>query len=193
MVSEGPGLRRAAQSAIEANILQRQENTGPLADVLATYLSSPAATDKVASSHAASRAWYTVNGDIERAHTAGLFVRVPKRPGALPILTVYVDSRARVVDFSANREIYLARLSRAGIEFEEIEFRLSKRPVGARSGTAPVERPTSAPEPPPLDQRDAEKIAQLCTSLPASLRKSVSRAMGASYRREYARQSGNDE
>jgi hypothetical protein len=193
LVSEDHAARRPAQSELEAEILRCQANAGPLADVLATYLSSPATTDKVASSHAAARAWYAVNGDIERGHTAGLFVRVPKRAGGLPVLIVYVDSKARATDFSANREIYLARLSRAGLEFEELEFRLSKRPVSLRPGTVHTALSEPAPEPPPLDPRDDEKIELLCASLPESLRKSVSRAMSASYRLERARQSGNDE
>lgn len=189
MVSEDHAARRPAQSELEAEILRRQANAGPLADVLATYLSSPATTDKVTSSHVAARAWYAVNGDIERGHTAGLFVRVPKRPGALPVLIVYVDSKARATDFSANREIYLARLSRMGLEFEEIEFRLSKRPVSPRLGAVHTVPPGPAPETPQLDPCDDEEIERLCAPLPEFLRKSVSRAMSASYRLERARQS----
>lgn len=42
-----------------------------------------------------TRAWHAVNGDIERAHTTGTFVRDPRRGESGPVLVVYVDSLSR--------------------------------------------------------------------------------------------------
>lgn len=63
-----------------------------------------------------TRAWHAVNGDIERAHTTGTFVRDPRRGESGPVLVVYVDSRSRATDFSANSEVYLSRAEVAEIE-----------------------------------------------------------------------------
>ena len=64
-------------------------------------------------------AWNEVNGDVERAHTTGVYVGEPRRGARDPELTVYVDSAAYLTDFSANREIYLARLETAGLRFAD--------------------------------------------------------------------------
>ena len=97
-----------------------------------------------------TRAWHAVNGDIERAHTTGTFVRDPRRGESGPVLVVYVDSRSRATDFSANSEVYLARLANAGLAFSKVEFRMSKyardRGAGGGGGGRP---PPPAPPPPP--------------------------------------------
>ena len=36
-----------------------------------------------------TRAWHAVNGDIERAHTTGTFVRDPRRGESGPVLVVH--------------------------------------------------------------------------------------------------------
>ena len=115
-----------------------------------------------------TRVWHAVNGDIERAHTTGTFVRDPRRGESGPVLVVYVDSRSRATDFSANSEVYLARLANAGLAFSKVEFRLSKY---ARD-KAPV----------PLSREESAEIERACAELPSTLRESVSRAMSASYR-----------
>ena len=74
--------------------------------------------------------WMRVNGDVERKHTCGAFIKPV--PHADPSLTIYLDSRSRVVDFNANRELYLQRLAYGGLPLSRIEFRLAKD-VAARS------------------------------------------------------------
>lgn len=125
-------------------------------------------------------AWNEVNGDVERAHTTGVYVGEPRRGARDPELTVYVDSAAYLTDFSANREIYLARLETAGLRFSRISFRRSK---GRRETVVPPRRRGRAlAEPPELDATERREVVELCADLPEALRDSVSRAMSASYR-----------
>ena len=135
-----------------------------------------------------TRAWHAVNGDIERAHTTGTFVRDPRRGESGPVLVVYVDSRSRATDFSANSEVYLARLANAGLAFSKVEFRLSKYAPRDRAEGSATARPAvtrgkgAATPPPPLSREEAAEIERACAELPSTLRESVSRAMSASYR-----------
>lgn len=125
-------------------------------------------------------AWNEVNGDVERAHTTGVYVGEPRRGARDPELTVYVDSAAYLTDFSANREIYLARLETAGLRFSRISFRRSR---GERKKAVTARREDRArPEPPELDAAERREVGDLCANLPEPLRDSVSRAMSASYR-----------
>ena len=124
--------------------------------------------------------WNRVNGDVERAHTTGVHVGESRRGERDPELTVYVDSAAYLTDFTANREVYLARLETAGLRFSRISFRRS-RSRGTASQVRAARKADAAPLPELTDAERAE-IAQLCASLPESLRDSVSRAMSASKR-----------
>ena len=124
--------------------------------------------------------WNRVNGDVERAHTTGVHVGEPRRGERDPELTVYVDSAAYLTDFTANREVYLARLETAGLRFSHISFRRSKS-RGAAPQARGAREAGAAPLPELTDAERAE-IAELCADLPESLRDSVSRAMSASKR-----------
>lgn len=125
--------------------------------------------------------WNAVNGDVERAHTTGVHVGEPRRGARGPELTVYVDSNAYLTDFSANREIYLARMETAGLRFSSITFRRAK--VRASRGTAaPKAEATPRAPLPELTPAEEQRISELCSTLPDSLRESVSRAMRASFR-----------
>lgn len=134
------------------------------------------------------RAWHAANGDVERAHTTGLFVREPRGHETLPTLVVYVDSRARATDFTANREVYLARLANVGLRFADVVFRENRIP-----GRAPASprrpRPSSpAPAPPPeLTAAERRRVDELVLTLPEHLRAPVARAMSASLRSEKSR------
>ena len=112
-----------ARDEISAEVARREAGTSSIADVFSGVVVPPAGAG-----HDVTRAWYAANGDIERAHTTGTFVREPRRGEAGPVLVVYVDSKARVTDFSANSEVYLARLANAGHPFCKVEFRLSRYP-----------------------------------------------------------------
>lgn len=156
---------------------------GLLSDCLESY---GAQGGEAALSRRASMAWYSVNGDIERAHTVSVFVRPSPRRGQLPVLFVYVDSRTRAVDFSVNREIYLGRLAMAGLEFSEVRF-LEDRCAHAHPSpsASPSSRAQEPPRPlPELSPEEERRVERMCARLPEGLRASVSRAMSISLRRD---------
>ena len=126
-------------------------------------------------------AWNRVNGDVERAHTSGVYVGEPRRGGRDPELTVYVDSPSFMTDFSANHEVYLARLESVGLRFSRIEFRLSKRP-SMRGEGLPARVVAEKRTLPNLTPDEENEVEKLCSALPASLRASVSQAMRVSYK-----------
>lgn len=161
-----------------------------LGGVLSDFFESPEVRAKMGAGHAAGLAWHSVIGDIERRHTTGVFVGKPKAPGMAPALCVYVDSRMRMVDFNANREIYLARLQAAGFDYSEVRFLQNKRPR-PKAQPAPPEKgyegtvPSSHSEPlPELSEAERAQIEAQTAGLSPALRKSVSKAMGACMRRQ---------
>ena len=171
---------------LSAEAARRAAGASGLSGILSSMFA-----DRADASWRVTRAWHAVNGDIERAHTTGTFVREPRRGESGPVLVVYVDSKARVTDFSANSEVYAARLANAGLSFSKVEFRLSRYPARAGGAGEPLPRrhaaahdEPAAPEPAPLSRDEYEEIERACAALPASLRESVSRAMSASYMRQ---------
>ena len=127
----------------------------------------------------------------------------PKAPGMAPALCVYVDSRMRMVDFNANREIYLARLQTAGFDYSEVRFLQNKRPRpkveqtsgqpmlrDGREGAALPSRTAekvdkgTVPLSTPLSTREREEIEGQTAGLSPRLRESVSKAMAACMRRQ---------
>ncbi len=161
------GLGRGGQSSV--------------GDLLSAYLRDQEAAGNVSENRAASVAWWSANGDIEHAHTTGVFVRPARRRGLAPVICVYVDSKARSVDFRANRETYLARLDLAGRHYSDIEFLVSRYP--ARKAK-PAEN-----APAPLPDLTAEELAEcerLAAQVPEALRSAVHEAIVASFRRQKA-------
>lgn len=165
-----------------------------LGGVLSDFFESPEVRAKMGAGHAAGLAWHSVIGDIERKHTTGVFVGKPKAPGMAPALCVYVDSRMRMVDFNANREIYLARLQTAGFDYSEVRFLQNKRPRPKADTAAPaltaekVDKgtvPLAASEPlPELSEAERAQIEAQTAGLSPALRESVSKAMAACMRRQ---------
>lgn len=165
-----------------------------LGGVLSDFFESPEVRAKMGAGHAAGLAWHSVIGDIERKHTTGVFVGKPKAPGMAPALCVYVDSRMRMVDFNANREIYLARLQTAGFDYSEVRFLQNKRPRPKADATAPaltaekVDKgtvPLATSEPlPELSEAERAQIETQTAGLSPALRESVSKAMAACMRRQ---------
>ncbi len=153
-----------------------------LGSVLSGYFRSPEVAGRMGGGRSAGMAWHSVNGDIERKHTTGVFVGKPRRPGEKPVLCVYVDTRMRSVDFRANREIYLARLAAAGYEYSDVRFLVNKRPVAKRvdKGTVPLSTRQVAE----LTDEERRAIERETAALPEKLRQSVSKAMSASMRRQ---------
>ena len=173
-------------SELAAAELRRVAAPSSLTDVFDVMVRRSGSVEKVASTWQVSRAWYAVNGDVERAATAGVYVAAPRRGQKDPTLVVYVDSRARATDFNANREIYLARMAHAGWRFSEVIFKLNRRPPAAH--TRPKDSGRAAtPELAPLTPSDAAEaqvlLARLSPELSPHLRESIQRAMNLSFRR----------
>ena len=101
----------------------------------------------------------------------------------------------RMVDFNANREIYLARLQTAGFDYSEVRFLQNKRPRPkvdeGGSATPPAAKrekgtvPFSHSEPlPELSEAERAQIEAQTAGLSPALRESVSKAMAACMRRQ---------
>lgn len=189
---------RRPHSTLEASARRREEGGRSVGELLRGFASKPENAQGLSLAAKVRRAWFSVNGDIERQHTCGLFVKESSRPGVDPLLVVYVDTRPRAVDFTANREIYVARMAMAGFRFSEMRFQVSKRPRGQAPGEADptAASPDAAPAAaagrkkelplPELTAQEREQVASACANLPEGLRESVSRAMSQSYRRQRA-------
>ena len=178
---------------LEGNRERNQESIG---EVLSRVVGGEM-RGRMSAAQRAAAAWYGANGDIERAHTTGVFLKKPKREGAAPILGVYVDSHARLTDFTVNREIYLARLHNAGLEVSGIEFRLTRRDraeaqgqAGAGAGAGGGEGRSALPERsrpldlPQLDEGKCATIEVAVADLEEPLRSKVAHAMEMSMRRQ---------
>ena len=148
----------------------------------------------------AASLWRAANGDVERAHTTGVYLRKSPCESLPPVLGVYVDSHARLSDFNANKEIYLTRLAGVGLEVSGIEFRLTRWPApqedgilrkgdGLRKGDELRRHAsgTGAPELPPLSPQEERRVRDACAELPDGLRQRVERAMTLSLQHEYSR------
>lgn len=184
--------RREPTSALEREQRRREQAPSALGELCGACLERIDRAGAAGSTWSAGRAWHAVNGDIERAHTTGLYVREPRGHETLPTLLVYVDSRARATDFSANREVYLARLANAGLRFADVAFRVSKRPRGEKGATGagadgPAAPARTAPRPlPELTDAERARVDELTSALPAALRDAARRAMSATIRAEKA-------
>lgn len=184
--------RREPTSALEREQRRREQAPSALGELCGACLERIDRAGAAGSTWSAGRAWHAVNGDIERAHTTGLYVREPRGHETLPTLLVYVDSRARATDFSANREVYLARLANAGLRFADVAFRVSKRPRGEKGATGagadgPAAHARTAPQPlPELTAAECARVDELTSALPAALRDAARRAMSATIRAEKA-------
>ncbi len=139
---------------------------------------------KMGEAQQAGWAWNVANGEVERTHTTGVYVRHAANATHDLILGVYVDTHARLSDFSANREVYRIRLHEVGFDVTAIEFKLNRRPFRPRShrredtdGTRDVRRVALSPE-------DEERVEQEVSVLPPRLRDAARRAMTASLQRD---------
>lgn len=167
------------------------EDYKDISSLLKGMFSSPEARRSMSANQRAAYVWHSVNGDVERSHTTGVFLKEPHVRGAAPILGVYVDSRMRAVDFRANREVYRARLSMAGLDVSEIEFIVSRHtraaaPAAARDAGAGAREAPKDPLP-RLSDAERQAVERLAESAPEPLRKSVYKAISLSFRREKSR------
>lgn len=151
----------------------------------------PGISGRLSRGQRAARAWLAANGDTERRHTCGVYLRATRAAGADPVLFVYVDSSARLTDFRANKDVYLARLANAGLAVSDVEFRLSRKRgtlyAAAQGDSQPRGgvRGDGQGEPlPALTPQEEARVSELVADLPEGLKESASRAISNSLRRE---------
>ncbi|MBP3893476.1 MAG: hypothetical protein J6D34_05465 [Atopobiaceae bacterium] len=146
---------------------------------------------RMSANQRAAAAWYRANGDRERAHTTGVFLKKSRVSGAAPILGVYVDSHAMATDFGVNKDIYLARLANVGFAVSGIQFMPSRkgyRPTRAARGTIAEAGPEELPE---LSDEEKRRVESLVADLPDDLRSSASKAIALSMKRQKHQTSKN--
>ena len=141
--------------------------------------------DDLGEAQRAARAWYAANGDRERAHTTGVWLRKPPRAGADPVMVVRVDSGLLASELGTNKDLYLSRLSFHGVRVSDIRFDVGQMPAAASRPPRPRQVPEKAAHPQrELSPGERERVERACAQLPDGLRQSVSRAMCASLLKE---------
>ena len=139
----------------------------------------------------AAAAWYRANGDRERNHTTGVFLKKARVAGAAPVLGVYADSHAMVTDFGVNKDIYLARLANVGFNVSGIEFIPSR--AGYHAARTRRKEAEQAPfELPELDAKELEEAENLVSNLPEPLKTTAYKAVVLSKKREKLEKTQND-
>ena len=97
-----------ARDEISAEVARREAGTSSIADVFSGVVVPPAGAG-----HGVTRAWYAANGDLERAHTTGTFVREPRR-GADRVVFPAGDA-FRHARFPPPEKVFRSKTVRPGI------------------------------------------------------------------------------
>ena len=122
----------------------------------------------------ALRAWLSANGDRERDHTIGVYLREDERGDTL---IVYVDSSSALQDFTVKRHLYVGRLEAAGLPVADVSFKLS-RYRRRRRDDAPADRDEGTPLP-ELDAATLSRLAEEVSPLPPALREAAYEALSS--------------
>ena len=170
--------------------------TNSAADALAALMAGPLGKG-LSKASAAAKAWYAANGDRERAHTTGVWLRKSGHAGVDPVMVVSLDSNLLAMELGTNKELYLTRLAFHGVAVSDIRFtvkrsaraaagdgrRGAKGNASPRTGAGRDGRGACARELPELTEKEKIDVDKATQNLPDGLRQSVSRAMCASLRR----------
>lgn len=145
---------------------------------LVAALFGPRATKQLSDSQRAARAWYSANGDRERKHTTGVWLRKPGRANADPVMVVRLDSNLLAQELGTNKDLYLARLASAGVRVSDLRFSVgrAKEPKKVLSPGRPQPKKTTTRDLTPSEKAHIEDATK---DLPDALRVSVARAMRA--------------
>lgn len=149
---------------------------------LVASLFGPKAMRRLSDAQRAARAWYAANGDRERSHTTGVWLRKPGRAKADPVLVVRLDSNLLAQELATNKDLYLARLARAGVQVSDLRFTVGQgrqAPAADRARARHDERPQARE----LTAAERRRVEEATRDLPDSLRESVARAMRATMAR----------
>ena len=165
--------------------MPRREATGSgpkrAGDIIGSLFGAGGA-GKLSSAQRAARGWFSANGDRERAHTTGVWLRKPGCAGKDPVMVVRLDSNLLAQELATNKELYLARLARVGVAVSDLRFEVGRaRGPGIARGKKPKKEKPPLPD---LRPADLARIEHACADLPEGLRESVFRAMRATIARE---------
>ena len=158
-------------------------NISSVGEALKGIFDTPQARRAMGPGRMAQRAWFQMVGPVEREHTCGTYVAAPRRQGEKPTFVVYTDTRARAVDFNANREVYRARMAAAGWDFGEIVFKQTKRPPAEKKKTAQRKAASGPALLPGLTPEEEAYVRDAVAGQPEHLREKAYKAMSASMRR----------
>ena len=127
--------------------------------------------------------WHATNGDFERKHTCGLFLRDPQGKEKYPTLVVYIDSNVLLQDFRTNKHIYLSRLASQDLLLHDIQFLLSKEDRRGRQKKEKLEEKTKK-QLPELTNLEMAEIQDEVSRVDEGMREKVLETMILSYRRQ---------
>mgnify|MGYP002624396941 CR=1 FL=1 len=150
-------------------------------------LFGPVGASRLSAAQQAARAWFSANGDRERAHTTGVWLRKSGRAGVDPVLVVRLDSSLLAQELGTNKDLYLTRLAHAGVSVSDIRFDVgAPRPGGGRGALATAQKERAAQTPPPrtLSADEQRSVERATAGLPDGLRQSAARAMRATLARQ---------
>ncbi|MCI1665806.1 MAG: hypothetical protein LKI25_05495 [Atopobiaceae bacterium] len=151
-----------------------------LSSLLQTGLSS-VTTPELGIQQKARLAWSRANGDLERRHTCGVFLKEGGSHTGLPTLIVYIDSSSLIQDFTCDRQLYVERLCHEGLPVVDVQFKLSRRKRTVKKEIPPKHEVADLP---PLDVSEQRRVTEMCGKLPDALRDKAMQAMSSSLRWE---------
>lgn len=173
---------RLAPRRSEGAAPARGGNEGPArAGDLVAALFGRTATRQLSAAQSAARAWFAANGDRERAHTTGVWLRKSGRAGTDPVLVVRLDSGLLAQELGTNKDLYLARLARAGVAVSDLRLEVGAPVSRTRKRTVAKE---ALPAPRNLSQAELDRVQRATAELPEGLREAAARAMRATMARQ---------
>ena len=127
--------------------------------------------------------WYKVNGNFERKHTTGLYLKEPVGKEQYPTLIVYIDKNIVMQDFRTNKQIYLIRLKAEGLILRDIEFLLSKPGHKSRKPVEIEPMKKKKKKLPELTEEEMAQIESLTADLSEETKQIVTKPMISAFRR----------
>ena len=128
--------------------------------------------------------WYKVNGNFERKHTTGLYLKDPIGKEQYPTLIVYIDKNVVLQDFRTNKNIYLIRLKSQNLVLRDIEFKLSKSKNKAfKQKVENKEKKIKKPLP-ELSSQEIKQIEELTKDLDEQIKPTVVKSMISMFKRQ---------
>lgn len=128
--------------------------------------------------------WYKVNGNFERKHTCGLFLKEPSGKEQYPTLIVYIDKNVVMQDFRTNKGIYLIRLKAQGLILRDIQFVLTKNPRPKYKKEEETKKKEEKMPLPDLSEQEMAYIKDLTKDLDEDMKKTVVKPIISVFKRQ---------